>query len=145
MVGPGRPIDTDRYFVICANVLGGCMGTTGPASIDPRSGNAYGLELPVITIRDMVRAQAMLIDRLGIETLLCVLGGSMGGMQVLQWAASFPERVFAAVPIACAFGVLWKMPMPPRTTARGPRTAPSNAATWLAVPSVYENPMRGLK
>ncbi len=102
MVGPGRPIDTDRYFVICANVLGGCMGTTGPASIDPKSGNAYGLDLPVITIRDMVRAQAMLIDRLGIETLLCVLGGSMGGMQVLQWAASFPERVFAAVPIACA-------------------------------------------
>ena len=102
MVGPGLPIDTDRYFVICANVLGGCMGTTGPASIDPKTGNAYGLDLPVITIRDMVRAQAMLIDRLGIDTLLCVLGGSMGGMQVLQWAASFPERVFAAVPIACA-------------------------------------------
>jgi homoserine O-acetyltransferase len=102
MVGPGKPIDTDRYFVICANVLGGCMGTTGPASIDPKTGKAYGLDLPVITIRDMVRAQAMLIDRLGIDTLLCVLGGSMGGMQVLQWAASFPERVFAAVPIACA-------------------------------------------
>jgi homoserine O-acetyltransferase len=102
MVGPGRPIDTDRYFVICANVLGGCMGTTGPASIDPRTGKAYSLDLPVITIRDMVRAQAMLVDRLGIDTLLCVLGGSMGGMQVLQWAASFPERVFAAVPIACA-------------------------------------------
>ena len=102
MVGPGKPIDTDRYFVICANVLGGCMGTTGPASLHPKSGNPYGLDLPVITIRDMVRAQAMLIDRLGIETLLCVLGGSMGGMQVLQWAASFPERVFAAVPIACA-------------------------------------------
>ena len=102
MVGPGRPIDTDRYFVICANVLGGCMGTTGPASLDPKSGQAYGLDLPVITIRDMVRAQAMLIDRLGIEQLLCVLGGSMGGMQVLQWAASFSERVFAAVPIACA-------------------------------------------
>ena len=102
MVGPGRPIDTDRYFVICSNVLGGCMGTTGPASIDPRTGKAYGLDLPVITVRDMVRAQAMLVDRLGIDTLLCVLGGSMGGMQVLQWAASFPERVFAAVPIACA-------------------------------------------
>ncbi len=102
MVGPGRAIDTDRYFVICANVLGGCMGTTGPASIDPKTGQVYGLDLPVITIRDMVRAQAMLIDRLGIDTLLCVLGGSMGGMQVLQWAASFPERVFAAVPIACA-------------------------------------------
>ena len=102
MVGPGKPIDTDRYFVICSNVLGGCMGTTGPASIDPRTGKAYGLDLPVITVRDMVRAQAMLVDRLGINTLLCVLGGSMGGMQVLQWAASFPERVFAAVPIACA-------------------------------------------
>ena len=102
MVGPGKPIDTERYFVICSNVLGGCMGTTGPASTDPKSGNAYGLDLPVITIRDMVRAQAMLVDRLGIDTLLCVLGGSMGGMQVLQWAASFPERVFAAVPIACA-------------------------------------------
>ena len=102
MVGPGRAIDTDRYFVICANVLGGCMGTTGPASVDPKTGRPYGLDLPVITIRDMVRAQAMLVERLGIDTLLCVLGGSMGGMQVLQWAASFPERVFAAVPIACA-------------------------------------------
>jgi homoserine O-acetyltransferase len=102
MVGPGRPIDTDRYFVICANVLGGCMGTTGPASTDPTTGKPYGLALPVITVRDMVRAQAMLIDRLGIESLLCVLGGSMAGMQVLQWAASFPDRIFAAVPIACA-------------------------------------------
>ena len=102
MVGEGKPIDTDRYFVICANVLGGCMGTTGPASTDPKTGRAYGLDLPVITIRDMVRAQAMLVDRLGIESLLCVLGGSMGGMQVLQWAASFPERVYSAVPIACA-------------------------------------------
>jgi homoserine O-acetyltransferase len=102
MVGSGKPIDTDSYFVICANVLGGCMGTTGPASIDPATGKSYGLDLPVITIRDMVRAQAMLIDRLGIDSLLCVLGGSMGGMQVLQWAASFPERVFSAVPIACA-------------------------------------------
>lgn len=102
MVGPGLPIDTDRFFVICSNVLGGCMGTTGPASIDPRTGTPYGINLPVITVRDMVRAQAMLVDRLGIETLLGVIGGSMGGMQVLQWAASFPERVFAAVPIATA-------------------------------------------
>ncbi|HWT30617.1 MAG TPA: homoserine O-acetyltransferase [Propylenella sp.] len=102
MVGPGLPIDVDRYFVVCANVLGGCMGTTGPASTDPKTGRPYGLDLPVITIRDMVRAQAMLVDRLGIDTLLAVLGGSMGGMQVLQWAASFPDRVFAAVPIACA-------------------------------------------
>jgi homoserine O-acetyltransferase len=102
MVGPGRPIDTDRYFVICANVLGGCMGTTGPASTNPQSGGPYGLDLPVITVRDMVRAQAMLLDRLGIEQLLCALGGSMAGMQVLQWAASYPDRLFAAVPIACA-------------------------------------------
>jgi len=100
MVGPGRPIDTDRFFVICANVVGGCLGTTGPASFNPATGRAYGLDLPVITIRDMVRAQAMLVDHLGIETLFCVAGGSMGGMQVLQWAALFPERVFSAMPIA---------------------------------------------
>jgi homoserine O-acetyltransferase len=78
------------------------MGTTGPASLDPKTGRPYGIDLPVITIRDMVRAQAMLVDSLGIDMLLGVIGGSMGGMQVLQWAASFPERVFAAVPIACA-------------------------------------------
>jgi homoserine O-acetyltransferase len=102
MVGPGKPIDTERYFIICSNVIGGCMGTTGPSSIDPRSGQPFGLEFPVITIRDMVRAQAMLVDHLGIDTLFAVVGGSMGGMQVLQWAESFPDRVFAAVPIACA-------------------------------------------
>jgi homoserine O-acetyltransferase len=102
MVGPGRPIDTDRYFVISSNVVGGCMGTTGPASLNPATGRPYGLELPMVTIRDMVRAQAMLIDHLGIETLFCVAGGSMGGMQVLQWAAAYPERVFAAMPIATA-------------------------------------------
>ena len=102
MVGPGKPIDTSRYFVICSNVLGGCMGTTGPASMNPASGEAYGLDMPVITIADMVRAQAKLIDRLGIETLFAVIGGSMGGMQVLQWAASFPRRVFSAIPIATA-------------------------------------------
>ena len=102
MIGPGKPIDTDRYFVICPNVVGACMGTTGPASIDPKTGTVYGLDFPVVTIRDMVRAQAMLIDHLGIDTLFAVVGGSMGGMQVLQWAASYPERVFAALPIACA-------------------------------------------
>ncbi|MFS8036357.1 homoserine O-acetyltransferase MetX [Xanthobacter sp. AM11] len=100
MVGPGKPIDTERFYVICANVLGGCMGTTGPSSVDPASGEPYGLDMPVVTIRDMVNAQAMLLDHLGIEKLLCVAGGSMGGMQVLQWAASYPERVFAALPIA---------------------------------------------
>jgi homoserine O-acetyltransferase/O-succinyltransferase len=102
MVGPGRPVDTDRFFVICANVIGGCMGTTGPASIDPATGQPYALDFPVVTIRDMVRAQAALVRRLGIESLFCVIGGSMGGMQVLQWAASYPERVFAALPIATA-------------------------------------------
>jgi homoserine O-acetyltransferase len=102
MVGPGRPIDTDRYFVICSNVVGACMGTTGPSSINPATGQPWGLDFPVTTVRDMVRAQAMLLDSLGIETLFAVAGGSMGGMQVLQWAASYPKRVFAALPIACA-------------------------------------------
>lgn len=100
MIGPGKPIDTDRFFVICANVLGGCSGTTGPASTSPATGKPWGLDFPVVTIRDMVRAQAALIDRLGIATLFCVAGGSMGGMQVLQWAASYPERVFSALPLA---------------------------------------------
>jgi len=102
LIGPGKPVDTDRYYVICANVVGGCLGTTGPASINPATGQPWGLDFPVITVRDMVRAQAMLIDYLGIDTLFAVVGGSMGGMQVLQWAASFPERVFSALPIACA-------------------------------------------
>jgi homoserine O-acetyltransferase len=102
MVGPGLPIDTNRFFVICANVIGGCMGSTGPHSVNAATGAPYGLSFPVITIRDMVRAQAMLIDHLGIDSLFCVAGGSMGGMQVLQWAASYPERVFAAMPLATA-------------------------------------------
>jgi homoserine O-acetyltransferase len=102
MVGPGRPVDTDRFFVICANVIGGCMGSTGPASVDPATGRPYALDFPVVTIRDMVRSQAALLDRLGIESLFCVLGGSMGGMQVLQWAADYPDRVFSALPIAAA-------------------------------------------
>ncbi len=102
MVGPGKVLDTDRYFIISSNVLGGCMGTTGPKENDPATGKPYGLGFPVITIGDMVRAQALLIESLGIEQLFCVIGGSMGGMQALDWAARFPERVFAAVPIACA-------------------------------------------
>ena len=102
MIGPGKPIDTDRFFVICSNVIGGCMGSTGPSSENPATGEPYALDLPVITVRDMVRAQAMLVDELGIETLFCVAGGSMGGMQVLQWAASYPGRVFSALPIATA-------------------------------------------
>lgn len=102
MVGPGKPVDTDRFFVICANVIGGCMGSTGPANRDPASGEPYGTDFPVLTISDMVRAQARLIDHLGIETLLGVVGGSMGGMQVLAWASLFPGRVFSAMPIATA-------------------------------------------
>lgn len=101
-VGPGQTIDTDHYFVLCANVIGGCMGTIGPSDTDPANGRRFGLNFPVITIADMVRAQAMLLDHLGIEKVFCVIGGSMGGMQVLQWAASFPERVLTAVPIAAA-------------------------------------------
>ena len=101
-VGPGRPIDPDRHFIICSNVVGGCMGTTGPCSPNPATGDPWGLSFPVITIPDMVRAQALLLDRLGIDTLLAVVGGSMGGMQVLQWAADYPERLFAAVCIAAA-------------------------------------------
>ena len=101
-VGPGLPFDTDRYFVICSNVLGGCMGTTGPKEINPRTGKPYGLGFPVITVGDMVRAQKLLIDHLGIEQLFCVTGGSMGAMQALQWAATYPQAVFAAAPIAGA-------------------------------------------
>jgi homoserine O-acetyltransferase len=100
LVGPGCPLDTDRFFVICANVVGGCLGSSGPASLNPETGKPYGLSFPLVTIRDMVRAQALLVDHLGIDTLFAVIGGSMGGMQVLQWAASYPERVFAAVPLA---------------------------------------------
>jgi homoserine O-acetyltransferase len=100
MVGPGRPVDTERYFVICPNVVGACMGSTGPSSLNPKTGKPWGLDLPVITVRDMVRAQALLLDHLGIESLFSVLGGSMGGMQVLQWAASYTERVFSALPLA---------------------------------------------
>lgn len=100
MIGPGKVVDTESYFVICANVLGSCMGSTGPSETNPETGKAYGLDFPVITVRDMVRAQAMLLDYLGIETLFSVIGGSMGGMQVLEWCATYPERVFSAVPIA---------------------------------------------
>jgi homoserine O-acetyltransferase len=102
MVGSGKPIDTDKYFVISANVLGGCMGTTGPRDVNPATGKTYGLDFPVITVGDMVRAQKLVIDHLGIEKLFCVTGGSMGAMQVLQWAAVYPRNVFAAVPVAGA-------------------------------------------
>lgn len=100
MIGPGKAFDTDHYAVLCANVLGGCRGTTGPASINPATGKPYGLSFPGITIRDIVRLQKMLVDRLGIGKLLAVAGGSMGGMQALEWAVSYPDAVEACLPIA---------------------------------------------
>ena len=100
LIGPGRAIDTDRYFVVCSNVLGGCQGTTGPSSIDPRTGHPYGSSFPVVTIRDMVRAQALMANHLGVARWAGVVGGSMGGMQVLEWATMFPERVGCIVAIA---------------------------------------------
>ncbi len=100
MIGPGKAFDTDRYYVICSNVLGSCYGTTGPSSIDPATGKPYALRFPVVTIRDMVNVQARLLDHLGIHRVLCVTGGSMGGMQALQWAAAYPERVRSVIAIA---------------------------------------------
>jgi homoserine O-acetyltransferase len=100
MVGPGRPFDTDRYFVICSNVIGGCQGSTGPSSTNPATGRPYGAQFPVVTIGDMVRAQARLLDRLGIEQLLAVAGGSMGGFQALEWATAYPKRVRGAILLA---------------------------------------------
>lgn len=102
MIGPGKAFDTDKYFVICSNVIGGCKGSTGPSSVDPKTVKPYGLTFPIITIADMVRAQKRLIDHLGIQKLLCVAGGSMGGMQVLQWVALYPEAVASAIPVATA-------------------------------------------
>ncbi|MBV9757095.1 MAG: alpha/beta fold hydrolase, partial [Alphaproteobacteria bacterium] len=106
VVGPGKPLDTDRYCVICANVLGGCMGSTGPRSVrDDAEGDGaalWGTDFPPVTVRDMVRAQRLLTDHLGIRRLFAVIGGSMGGMQVLEWAATYPDAVFAAIPVAAA-------------------------------------------
>jgi homoserine O-acetyltransferase len=100
MIGPGKAFDTDKYFIICANVIGGCKGSTGPSSTNPSTGKPYSLDFPEITVGDMVKAQCRLIDHLNIERLLCVAGGSMGGMQVIQWMVSYPERIRSAIPIA---------------------------------------------
>lgn len=112
LIGPGKAFDTKRYFVICTNLIGSCRGTTGPSSADPVTGRPYGTSFPVITVGDMVRAQAALLDALGIRTLLAVAGGSLGGMQALEWAVAYPERVRACLPIASTArlgtqGVAW--------------------------------------
>ena len=102
MVGPGKPVDTDRHFVICANVIGSCLGSSGPATINPATDLQWGMDFPVLTIADMVRAQAMLLDHLKVERLHAVIGGSMGGMQAISWAALYPDRVKSAVIVASA-------------------------------------------
>lgn len=100
MIGPGKGLDTDRYFIICSNVIGGCLGSTGPSSINPATGKPYGMQFPVVTIQDMVAAQAKLVDHLGINQLYAVVGGSMGGMQALQWTVAYPDRVRHCLPLA---------------------------------------------
>ncbi len=102
MVGPGKAFDSDKYFIICSNVIGGCQGSTGPASVNSKTGKPYALDFPIITVGDMVAAQERLVDSFGIEKLLCVAGGSMGGMQVLEWMVSHPERVRSVIPISTA-------------------------------------------
>ena len=102
LVGKGKPIDTDKYFIICSNVLGGCMGTTGPKSQNLITNEPYGLNFPVITISDMVKSQVLLLDHLEIPKVLTVIGGSMGGMQVLAWMSEYPDRIKSAIPIATA-------------------------------------------
>lgn len=102
MIGPGKAVDTNKYFVICSNIIGGCSGSTGPQSIDPDTGKPYNTNFPVITVADMVRAQKRLVEHLGIKKLLAVLGGSMGGMQVLQWAVDYPDAMDCFIPIATA-------------------------------------------
>ena len=100
MIGPGKPFDTDRYHVVCSNLIGGCRGTTGPSSVDPETGRPYGLRFPVVTVTDMVRAERRLLDLLGIDTLLSVTGASLGGMQALEWMVAYPESVRSTIPIA---------------------------------------------
>lgn len=102
MIGPGRALDTDKYFVVSSNVIGGCRGSTGPSSTNPKTGKPYGTDFPLVTIKDMVDTQKELIDHLGIEKLLTVIGGSMGGMQALQWMVSYPQRIRSAIPISTA-------------------------------------------
>ena len=110
MVGPGKGIDTNKYFVVCSNILGSCMGSTGPSSINPKTNKQYGLDFPVVTIGDMVVAQKALMDHLGIKKILSVVGGSIGGMQVLEWCVRYPEMVVSAIPLATC--LLYTSPSP---------------------------------
>ena len=123
-VGPGKAFDTDRYFILCSNVVGSCYGSTGPRTINPQTGHPYGLSFPVVTVDDMVEAQRLLLDELGIEKLLCVAGGSLGGMQALQWSVSHPERVSSAIVLA--------------STARS--SAQSIALNEVARQAIYSDP-----
>ncbi len=109
VIGPGKPIDTNRYYVLCANFLGSCYGTTGPSSINPATGKAYGMDFPAVTVGDWVRSQAMLLDALGIPKLHTVVGGSLGGQQALEWALAYPQRVERAIVLAAS----------PRLSAQG--------------------------
>lgn len=117
MVGPGKTLDTNKYFIICSNILSSCYGSTGPASIDPYTGNRYALRFPVVTIRDMVKAQKKLLNYLKIDKIFCVIGGSMGGMQSLEWCITYPEMVENAVIISAA-GRITPMAMAFNTVAR---------------------------
>ncbi len=144
LIGPGRGLDTDRYHVVCANVLGGCQGTTGPSSQDPVEGRPYGSRFPVVTIRDMVRVQALLADRLGIGTWRAVVGGSMGGMQALEWAVMFPERLRSLVAIATSASasaqqIAWSM-----TGRRAVELDPGFAGGDYYDRAAGEGPHRGL-
>ena len=109
MVGPNKPIDTNKYFVICSNVLGSCRGTTGPNSVNPKTNKYYANDFPVVTIKDMVKVQKILVESLGIKQLLGVIGGSLGGFQCLEWATEYPEMIKACFPIASS----------PRLTTQG--------------------------
>jgi homoserine O-acetyltransferase len=104
MIGPGKAFDTDKYCVICSNIIGGCKGSTGPSSPNPRTRYPYGLDFPVVTVRDMVNAQLRLVEHLGIDRLFSVAGGSMGGMQVLEWMTRYPDKLLSAIPIATTLG-----------------------------------------